>query len=97
MHEVIDELCKLLYSFIFSPLDVLNILIKFVVNETNRCFSSLEKHIDVISPFLVFSLEEKVKYKFKFILLLLLFLFIEINDILQFEKPSYIFFIFRYF
>ena len=64
----------------------------YVDNETNNCFSSFEKHNDVISPFLLFSFEEKVKYKFKFILLLCTFT--EIKDILQFEKPSAIYFLF---
>ena len=65
-----------------------------MLNETNNCFSSFEKHNDVISPFLLFSFEEKVKYKFKFILFLFLCVFTEIKDILQFEKPNAIYFLF---
>ena len=67
-----QELCKSVYSFTFSPFEVLNILIIWLDNETNKVFSSLEKHNDVISPFLVFSLAENVKYKFKVILFLFL-------------------------
>ena len=88
IQDVILELYKLSYSFIFSPFDTLNILIKLVDNETNKCFSSLEKHNEVISPFLLFSFAEKVKNKFKYILLSFLWLFIEMIEILQFENPK---------
>ena len=87
------ELCKSLYSFTFSPLSILNIFIKLLDKETNIYFSSLENDMDVISPFLVFSFDENVKYKLKQVLLSL-FLFTDINEILQFEKPSAIYFLF---
>ena len=64
IHEVINKLCKLEYSFIFSPFDVLKIFMTLVLSDTNKYFSSFEKDNEVISPFLLFSVAEKVKYKF---------------------------------
>ena len=70
IHDVINELCKIEYSFIFSPFNILYNFIIFVLKETNKYFSSFEKHTEVISPFLLLSLAENVKYKFMIILLL---------------------------